>query len=70
MVNFSESLPAGCEEAIQQTALAQCFQPRLPDVGRRADSLEDSRYLTRDRGFALTEQPPGVTINIGAGRQQ
>ncbi len=56
--DFSESLPTGCEEATQQTALAQFFQPCLPGLGRRPDSLADSRYLTRDRGFALSEQPP------------
>ncbi|MGO9466610.1 MAG: hypothetical protein ACLQVF_20910 [Isosphaeraceae bacterium] len=35
--NYSESLPTGCEEATQQTALAQVFQPCLPGLGRRPD---------------------------------
>ncbi len=68
--DFSESLPAGCEEMTQQTALAQFFQPCLPGFGRRPNSLEDGGDFTRDRGFAVAEQPPGVMINIGAGRQK
>ncbi len=37
--DFSQPPPTGREEATQQTALAQFFQPCLPGLGRRADSL-------------------------------
>ncbi len=43
--DFSESLPTGCEEATQQTALAQFLQPCLPGLGRRPDSLETSSRI-------------------------
>ncbi len=51
--DFSESLPTGCEEATQQPAFAQFFEPCLPGLGRRPDSLE-----TSSRMATLLKRPP------------
>jgi hypothetical protein len=45
------------EEAAQEPALPQFFQPRLPGLGRGTDLLQDLGHFTRDRRLALTEKP-------------
>ena len=54
---------AGGEETAQQPACGQLPQPRLPVLGVAAQPLEDPGQLTGDHGFALAEQPPGVSTS-------
>jgi len=53
--DLSQSLPTGREEAAEQTALAQFFQPCLPSLSSRVQPLEDLGHFARDRRLALAE---------------
>ena len=57
--NFAEPLSTGGEEAAEQAAGFQLFEPRLPALGGAADSLEDGRQLGGDHGLAVAEETAG-----------
>ena len=54
LANGLEPLPTGREEAAQQAALSQFFQPRLPVLGGAAEPVENLRHVAARRRGVLT----------------
>ena len=55
--DFPQALPAGREEAAQETAPAQFLEPRLPVLRAAADPVENLGHFTREDCLPL---PPGL----------
>lgn len=60
--HVAETLARGGEEAAQETAFAQGFEPGVPLIGAAAQTVENLRHRTRQRRLPLTENPRGQAL--------